>query len=109
MEDELKEQTNNRPWLYKKGQSGNPAGRPPGTFSLKEYVKKKLAAMTDEEREIYLEGIDKKAIWEMGEGKARQDTDITSAGLPIVVVPQAVAEAFNIHATNTEAGEGNQG
>ncbi len=76
MEEELKEQTNNRPWLYKKGQSGNPAGRPPGTFSLKEYAKKKLAAMTDEEREEYLDGIDKRIVWEMAEGKAKQDMDI---------------------------------
>ena len=43
-------QTNNRPWLFKKGQSGNPAGRPPGK-SLKEYARAMLAAMTDEERE----------------------------------------------------------
>lgn len=80
MENELKEQTNNRPWLYKKGQSGNPAGRPVGTFSLKEYAKKKLASMTDEEREEFLEGIDKKVIWEMAEDKAKQGTDITSGG-----------------------------
>ena len=80
MENELKEQANNRPWLYKKGQSGNPAGRPVGTFSLKEYAKKKLASMTDEEREEFLEGIDKKVIWEMAEDKAKQGTDITSGG-----------------------------
>ncbi len=77
---EQKEQNNNRPWLYKKGQSGNPKGRPPGTFSLREYVKKKLAAMTDEEREEYLDGLDKKTVWEMGEGKPDQKQDVTSNG-----------------------------
>jgi hypothetical protein len=79
--EQLTEQTNNsRPWLYKKGQSGNPKGRPKGTFSLKEYLKKKFNNMTDEEREEYLEGIDKKTIWEMAEGKAQQHTDLTTNG-----------------------------
>lgn len=89
--EELVEQTNNRPWLYKKGQSGNPAGRPPGTFSLREYTKKKLASMTDEEREEYLEGLDKKTIWEMAEGKPDTKTDVTSGGKEL---PQPIINVF---------------
>ena len=75
--EESVEQTNNRPWLYKKGQSGNPSGRPKGSKSMKTYVKEKLAAMTEEEREEYLAGVDKKIIWEMAEGKAKQDVEVS--------------------------------
>lgn len=63
------------PWQYKKGQSGNPAGRAKG-ISLKEYAKLKLLHMTDEEREEFFNGIDKRTIWEMSEGKAKQDLNV---------------------------------
>lgn len=76
MEDTTQEQINNRPWLYKKGQSGNPGGRPVGSKTLKTYIKEKFEKMTDEEREEYLEGLDKKTIWEMGEGKAEAKTEL---------------------------------
>ena len=64
------------PHQYKKGQSGNPSGKAKGTKSLKTYIKQKFETMSDEEREVYLEGIDKRSIWEMGEGKAKQDLGI---------------------------------
>lgn len=66
-----------RPWLYKKGQSGNPAGRPKGSKSLKTYVRERIQSMTDEEREEFLEGIDKKVLWEMSEGKPKQDVELS--------------------------------
>ena len=64
-----------QPYMYKKGQSGNLSGRPEG-ISMKEYVKRKFRLMTDEEREAYLEGINKKDIWEMGENKADSKTEL---------------------------------
>lgn len=72
------------PHVYKKGQSGNPGGRPKNT--LKEYSKQKLAEMTEEEREEFLNGIDKRIIWEMAEGKAEAKTDVTSNGESIVPI-----------------------
>lgn len=79
MEDEAKQRDYSelKPFHYKKGQSGNPSGRPIGSVSMKTYVKNKLLTMTDEEREVFLEGIDKKTVWEMSEGKAKQDVEMS--------------------------------
>jgi len=79
MSEEEEKQLDNstRPWLYKKGQSGNPNGRPVGSVSMKTYVKNKLLSMTDEEREEFLQGVDKKTLWEMSEGKPKQDVDLS--------------------------------
>ena len=71
-----------RPYQWKKGQSGNIMGRPKGK-TMKDYARQYLERMTDEERDEWLEGLDKDVIWEMAENKPRQDTDITSGGEPI--------------------------
>lgn len=69
-----------KPWLFKKGQSGNPKGKPKGTFSLKTYAKKYLQEMTDEEKIEFMEGLPKEVIWKMAEGNPKQDTDVTTNG-----------------------------
>lgn len=58
-----------QPWQFKKGVSGNPMGRPPGR-SLKDRAKAYLAGLSDDEAEEYFEGMNKKDVWEMAEGKA---------------------------------------
>lgn len=75
-EEVSQEQSNNRPWLFQPGKSGNPGGRPKGSKSLKTYAMEMLRDMTDEEKLEYLKGLDKKIIWEMSEGRAKQETEI---------------------------------
>jgi len=90
-----------RPWQFKKGQSGNPAGRPPGR-SLKDFAKAYLAGMTDEERLEFFEGIDKDKIWEMAEGKPDQKSDLTTKGERIAFLPSEIMSKHNIDATPSD-------
>ena len=64
-----------KPWQFQPGKSGNPGGKKPGTKSLKTYAMEMLRDMSDKEKLEYLKGLDKDKIWEMGEGKAKQDLE----------------------------------
>ena len=82
--EETQEQTNNRPWLYVKGQSGNPGGRPKGSKSMKTWLRERLETMSDEERENFIEGINKIDLFKMAEGNPTTQTDITTKGESIL-------------------------
>lgn len=57
--------------------TGNKNGRPKGSKSLKTYVKEMLQDMSDDEKLEFLEGVDKRILWEMAEGKAEAKAEVT--------------------------------
>lgn len=53
----------------------NPGGRPKN--SLKSYAAKKLAEMSDEEKDKFLQELQKDLVWRMAEGNPHQTSDNT--------------------------------
>lgn len=105
MEETDKQIENSKPWLWKKGQSGNLKGRPKGK-TMKEYAKDYLSRMTDDERDEWLEGLPKDIIWKMSEGNPETKTDITTMGRPII---QLAEEVLTKHEINPQPIDNRQG
>lgn len=87
---------------FKKGHPATSEGRPKGK-TLKEYAKDYLMSLPDEQKTEYLASLPADIVWRMAEGNPKQDTDVGGQIKVInVTVPDPVAKAFNINATNSE-------
>jgi hypothetical protein len=92
MESDNSDNKQNKPWLFQPGVSGNPAGRPKGSISLKEFARKMLQELPDDEKLEFLKGMPKDVIWKMADGNPANATDLTSKGEKIIIMP---AELIN--------------
>lgn len=73
------------PYCWKKGQSGNPNGRPKGK-TLKEFAREYLESLPDDEKVDYLASLPPEIVWKMAEGMPDTKTDLTSKGEPIKTI-----------------------
>ena len=76
------------PYLWKKGVSANPKGRPKGK-TLKEFAREYLESLPDDEKVDYLASLPTEMVWQMAEGKPKSDDKLE------VSVPNTLIELIS--------------
>jgi len=100
MEGEKQTPKQLQPYVWKKGQSGNPNGRPKGK-TLKEFAREYLLSLPDDEKIEYLASLPTEIVWKMAEGSPHTTSDITSDGQPLFIqVSEAIAAKNKLSDTN---------
>lgn len=98
-----------RPYQWKKGQSGNSLGRYMGGISGKERMRRKIAGMTDDEFEDFIEGMNKKDLFEMAEGKPETSGDLNVKAELKIEISEDIANKYNDTAQEPENNSPEQG
>ena len=80
-----------RPYQWKKGQSGNPAGRKPGTQTLKDFAAQYLKNLPPEEKVDFLAALPPEITWRMAEGNPHSTSDEKHE----VILPKALADVIS--------------
>ncbi len=111
-----------KPWLFKPGQSGNPKGRPKGTTDFKTKFRKAIEALAEKNEitgdELELQIIQKgiasarkgdykfyKDLFDRVYGKPQQNVDVVSGGEPLQIIP-AIADKYGVNTSTVQDNNG---